>query len=146
MTIFFKVAAGTHGFELVGDGIRRWRRRRDLERFGLDDLRIAGSDSKQVGIGNDAEGLVIFYDTGLIVPFGDVGTSGGKRAKLWWEIEGWLEHVWVLLWETHPHFCPWFLVLPSWSPHLSKHTQHKTLRLGLKATLRTATKVYEEVW
>lgn len=72
----------------------------DLERFGFDDVRSAGSDAEKVGIGNDAKGLVIVDDAGLAVPAGVLRKQGAELRR---KRECRLEYVRVFLRQAHPH-------------------------------------------
>lgn len=67
----------------------------DLERFGFDDMRGAGSDAEKVGIGYDAEGLVILDDAGLAVPVGVLRKQGAELRR---KRERRLEYVRVFPW------------------------------------------------
>ena len=72
-TVLFEIATGIERLELGRFGFRLFTgRRRDLERVALDDVRGAGPRAEQVGVGNDAEGLVVLDDAGLVVPLGRV--------------------------------------------------------------------------
>ena len=62
-------------------------------------MRGARSDAEKVRIRNNAEGLVVLDDAGLVVPIRRVLIDNG--AELWRNVEGWLEYVWVFLQLTH---------------------------------------------
>lgn len=57
-------------------------------------MRVAGPDAEQVGVGNDAEGLVVLDDAGLVVPLGVLLKQGTELRR---KREGRLEYVRVFL-------------------------------------------------
>lgn len=107
LTVFFEIATRINGLKFVSGFIGGLSH---LEGLAFDDVRSARSHAEQVGVGDETERLVVLNDAGLTVP---LGKFVNERAKLWREREGWLEQVWVLLWEAHSNLCPRSLVLPS---------------------------------
>lgn len=106
LTILFKIAARIDGIELRSSSISiaRGGRRRKLEGLDLDEVRSASSDTKQVGIGDEAERVVVLDNGTLIVPLGIGIIHEGSELRR--DSEGRFEDARVLLRQSYLHLRP----------------------------------------
>ena len=105
LTVFLQFAARINGLELINSDIRRvfGRRRGNLERIALYDVRSSSPDAEEIGIGNDPKLLVVADDAALFVPFDAQWVK--KVSELWGKVEGWFEHSRVPLGESYLYLC-----------------------------------------